>query len=321
MRRVLRWLLALVPILLIAALIVIFGILPYGVARSIAHTLTHPARAPITRTPTDVGITEWTTVRLDAPDGIQLVGWFIPPPLTTANGTPSDGTALLYLHGFGGNRQSMLFQAAVLYRQGYGALLIDQRAHGESGGELSTLGYLEMGDASIMIDFLLNEPSVNPKKIGILGESMGAVVALLSASHRANDVRAVIAQSPYASVEGAIDQATRRNAGIVALTLVPLARMAIQTEIGVDPAAINPLEQIYWISPRGLLLMHGDLDPVVAPINSQQLYDAARTPRELVFFANGGHGGLIEDDPALWARRVTAFLARYLRDDPIEDGA
>jgi pimeloyl-ACP methyl ester carboxylesterase len=319
MRRLLRFVFALLVIGGIAALIVIFGVVPYTIAQTIAETFTQPARVPITRTPTDVGITDWTHVRLDMFDGGTLIGWYIPPPLTAADGTPSDGTTLLYLHGFGGTRQSMLFQAAILYRLGYGGLLMDQRAHGESSGERSTLGYRELGDVSIMLDFLLAEPRVNPKKIGIVGESMGAVVGILAASHRSNVVRAVVAQSAYASVEGVIETVARREAGIAAVTLVPFARAALAREIGADPAAINPLEQIQWIAPRGVLLMHGDLDPTVAPINSQRLYDAARDPRQLIFVSNGEHGGLIEDDPALWGRRVGAFLRQYLRNAPLDN--
>lgn len=313
-----RVLLRLLPLVIIAALVLVFGVLPFIFANATAERLVHPARLPVTNTPSDVGFTVWETVRLDAPDGTQLVGWFIPPPPGALDGTPSDGAALLYLHGLGSTRQSLLLQAAFLYRQGFGALLLDQRAHGESGGTVSTLGHLELGDASVMLDYLLARPEVNPKKVGIVGESMGAVVGLLLASHRPDDVRAVVAQSPYASVEGVIQETAEREAGLLSLTYVPFTRMLVQNQTGTDLSAIAPLQQVYWIAPRAVLLLHGDSDRLVDPSNSQRLYDAARDPRELVFFASGGHGGLLEADPALWGRRVTGFLRRYLRDLPTE---
>jgi alpha-beta hydrolase superfamily lysophospholipase len=319
--RLFRVLLRLIPLVVIVALVIAFGVIPYTFARQMAAALTHPERLPITSTPTTLGFTNWQTVRVDTLDGITLEGWFIPPPLTAVDGTPSDGAAILYLHALGKNRQSMLLQAALLYRQGFGALLIDQRAHGESGGERSTLGYQELADTSALIDFLLTQPEVNPKKIGIVGEGMGAVLGILSASHRPDDVRAVVAQSPYASIEDLIRPEAQREQGLLALTAVPLTRMVLEQETGADFYAVNPLAQIYWIHPRAVMLLHGDADRLVAPESSQALYDAARDPRELVFFVSGGHGGLLESDPSLWGRRVTAFLRRYLRDAPLETGA
>lgn len=318
--RLFRILLRLIPPVVIVALVIAFGVIPYTFARQMAASLTHPERLPITSTPTTLGFTNWQTVRVDTLDGITLEGWFIPPPSAAVDGTPSDGAAILYLHALGKNRQSMLLQAALLYRQGFGALLIDQRAHGESGGERSTLGYQELADTSALIDFLLTQPEVNPKKIGIVGEGMGAVLGILSASHRPNDVRAVVAQSPYASIEDLIRPEAQREQGLLALTAVPLTRMALEQETSADFSAVNPLAQIYWIHPRAVMLLHGDADRLVAPESSQALYDAARDPRELVFFVSGGHGNLLEADPSLWGRRVTAFLRRYLRDAPLETG-
>jgi len=316
--RLFRVLLRLVPLAAMIALVIAFGIIPYAFARQMAAALVHPQRLPITSTPTSLGFTNWQTVRVDTLDGITLEGWFIPPPAAAADGTPSDGATILYLHGLGGTRQSMLLQAALLYRQGFGALLVDQRAHGESGGDRSTLGYQELADTSALIDFLLTQPEVNPKRIGIVGESLGAVTGILIASHRPDDVRAVVAQSAFASIEDVIRQTAQRDFGLLALTGVPLMRLALEQETGADFSAVNPLAQIYWIHPRAVMLLHGDADPLIAPTASQALYDAARDPRELVFFVSGRHGGLLEADPPLWGRRVTAFLRRYLRDTPIE---
>jgi dipeptidyl aminopeptidase/acylaminoacyl peptidase len=318
--RLFHVLLKFAPLAAVAALVIAFGVIPYISARQMAAALTHPRRLPITSTPTDLGFTNWQTVRVDTLDGITLEGWFIPPPAAAADGTPSDGAAILYLHGLGGTRQSMLLQAALLYQQGFGALLIDQRAHGESGGARSTLGYQEVADTSALIDFLLTQPEVNPKKIGIVGESLGAVAGILVASYRPDEVRAVVAQSAFASIDDVIRSTAQRELGLLALTGAPLMRLALEQETGADFNAVSPLAQIGSIHPRAVMLLHGDADPLVAPTASQALYDAARDPRELVFFVSGGHSGLLEADPQLWRRRVTAFLRRYLRDAPIETG-
>jgi alpha-beta hydrolase superfamily lysophospholipase len=58
-------------------------------------------------------------------DGVQLSAWYIPP---------RNGAAVLLLPGAGSTRAAVLSQGAVLARHGYGALLLDGRGHGRSGG-------------------------------------------------------------------------------------------------------------------------------------------------------------------------------------------
>ena len=63
-------------------------------------------------------------------DGVRLSAWYIPP----RNG------AEVLLPGAGSTRTSVLGQAAGLARHGYGALLVDGRGHGPSGGHSMDFG-------------------------------------------------------------------------------------------------------------------------------------------------------------------------------------
>ena len=55
------------------------------------------------------------------------------------------------------------------------------------------------------------------------------------------------------------------------------------------------------LSPRALLLIHGEADTVLPAACSRQLYAAAQEPRELVLYPGAGHG-LDECAPALHAK-------------------
>src|ERR1043166_9488396 len=72
-------------------------------------------------------------------EGATLRGWFVPSHAHR-------GTILL-MHGVRSNRRQMLDRAQFLHRAGYSVLLFDSRAHGESGGNAITFGYLESRDA------------------------------------------------------------------------------------------------------------------------------------------------------------------------------
>jgi pimeloyl-ACP methyl ester carboxylesterase len=64
------------------------------------------------------------------------------------------------------------------------------------------------------------------------------------------------------------------------------------------------------LSPRSLLLVHGDADSVLPDTCSRRLYAAARDPRHLVIYPGAGHG-LDECAPALYAL-VHDYIVREL---------
>src|SRR5258708_6096594 len=100
-----------------------------------------------------------------APDGVALRGWKV-------SSAHANGDWVLLYHGQSDNRTGMIGQATLLLRHGYGVVMMDSRAHGESGGGIATYGYLERKDTRAIIDAL--EVSEKRHHIFALGSSMGA---------------------------------------------------------------------------------------------------------------------------------------------------
>jgi len=69
-----------------------------------------------------------------APDGVALRGWKVRPPAPT-------GDWVLLFHGVSDNRTGDVGHAEFLLRHGYSLIMMDSRAHGESGGEMCTYGW------------------------------------------------------------------------------------------------------------------------------------------------------------------------------------
>lgn len=276
-----------------------------GAARILSDQIIHPRRLPVTISPADMGIVNWETITLTASDGLRLSGWFIP----AENESPAP--TILFLHGLGGNRQTLLEQAVLLHHYGYAALLIDLRGHGESEGAVTTLGYLELQDVQAALDLLLARPDVNPEQIALIGESMGAVTAIRAAA-RIPQVRAVVAQSAFTSAEDIMAEILDRHLGLPPFPLIPLGLWLAEQDTGVPLRDVRPVDDIGRIAPRPVLLMHGTQDQTIDPVNSQELYDAAHDPRDLVYFADAQHGGLLEADPELWENHVVGFLEQYV---------
>jgi predicted alpha/beta-fold hydrolase len=133
---------------------------PALAAGVVAYRATHPPRRPPTRTPADLGLA-FETVRFSTADRVTITAWLIPP---------RNGRIVVSLHGVGGNREQLLDRAAALAAHGYGALLLDLRAHGESGGSTTSFGVREARDVTAALRFLrARYPSA---RLGALGVSL-----------------------------------------------------------------------------------------------------------------------------------------------------
>lgn len=94
------------------------------------------------------------------------------------------GPAVIMLHGFGSSRDEVggLFamQAAALAAEGIASLRIDFRGYGESQGDMAdtTLEGL-VADAAAARTYLSGVEGVDASRIGVVGYSFGAAVAML----------------------------------------------------------------------------------------------------------------------------------------------
>ena len=146
---------------------------------------TRPDPHPVCcETPLDYGAATYETISVRLPDGVVLAGWYVPPPI-------APGPVMVLLHGGRGDRRGTAWWARELIGAGYGVLLYDQRAQGESTGSLGTLGWQDADDLLAVIDQLAIRAEVDAKRIGVVGLSRGGHIAL-NAVHLAPDRFAAI---------------------------------------------------------------------------------------------------------------------------------
>jgi pimeloyl-ACP methyl ester carboxylesterase len=126
---------------------------------------------------------------ISAPDGVDLRGWKVRVP------SPNGDWVLLF-HGVSDNRTGLLGHAEFLLRHGYSVLMMDSRAHGESGGDMATYGWKERYDTVALVNALYATEKV--RHLYALGVSMGAAVALQSAAVETR-IDGVVAEDPFAA--------------------------------------------------------------------------------------------------------------------------
>jgi fermentation-respiration switch protein FrsA (DUF1100 family) len=125
-------------------------------------------------------------VNFEGAGGVRMAGWYVPS---------RNEVVIILLHGYGGNRLDMRWHAEQLVAAGYGVLLYDERASGESGGAQRSMGWLDVEDVGGALALLTAQENGRTYRIGFLGSSMGAVIGLTAAA-RYPQIEAVIADGP-----------------------------------------------------------------------------------------------------------------------------
>jgi fermentation-respiration switch protein FrsA (DUF1100 family) len=176
---------------------------------------------------------------------LTLTGWFRPP---------QNGATIILLHGYGGNRTVMLWHAQKLVEAGYGVLLYDERASGESEGQRRSYGWEDPVDVGGALRYLSEHPEVDAQRIGIAGCSIGAQIALQAAA-RYPGLKAVWADGT--SVVRAADQPAPYNWATVLAALsnhlIDVMYVA-RLQIDAPPPLVDIIDQV---APRPIMLVGG----------------------------------------------------------------
>jgi pimeloyl-ACP methyl ester carboxylesterase len=276
---------------------------------ALVFAFVHPARQPLSGTPAGLGL-RYENVAFRAPDGTRIRGWFVP----AKSGAPRG--VILVCHGYPGNRADLLKVSGFLSRAGFAVLAFDFRSLGESDGDLCTIGYREVGDVEGAVAYLKTRSDTRNLPFGIYGTSMGGAVALQAAA-KLPALHAVVADSPYASLDRAVAQRFRCYAGNAggALLGVPARWMGDQM-IGADSASVSPVAHVAAISPRPVFLIYGDADRLILPDDSRLLFARAGTPKQAWKISGAGHVGGYGMAGAEYERRVAGFFRRAFASPP-----
>lgn len=262
-------------------------------------------RYPVSVLPAAFGL-KFETVEFPSEDGVSLAGWFIPAP------APSDKTIVL-CHGWGANRQDILPHTVFLQKRGgYNLFYFDFRNHGDSGGEVSSLGQLEMRDLNGALRWLREKKPAEAKRVALYGLSMGAAVSLNVAARDAA-VAGVVAESPFSSFNGAVVRFGRLFYGVPRAPFVLMTLFVTRLRLGFDPEDVSPLKCVAGISPRPVFLIQGDKDARMPPSEGEALYAAAREPKTLWTIPGADHGEAAEIAGDEYQARVLEFYRRAFR--------
>jgi dipeptidyl aminopeptidase/acylaminoacyl peptidase len=285
-------------------LLAVIGVL--SVTRNEAHNLiTAPmeTRKFPEETPARYGL-PYEGVEIMSSDGLKLAGWFVPS---------QNGAVIMMQHGYKSTRKELLNEAEMMYRHGYGILLMTVRAHDQSDGEMITFGLNEVNDLEAWYQYLIARDDIDLDKIGILGNSYGGMLAIQYAAQNEN-IRAVVADCAFSSLNDTVSTSVEYFTDLPAFPFAPLIVFWAERETGFKTEDIDATKWIAQLSPRPVFLMQGGADVVISADSGQRLYDAAGEPKELWFDPELGHVKFDTERAEEFERRVSEFFDKYLLD-------
>lgn len=221
----------------------------------------------------------------------NIHAWWWPAPR-------KDAPTVLYLHGSRWNLTGQLFRIEQLRALGFSILAIDYRGFGQSQGQLpsETTVY---EDARIAWERLV-QLQPDPQKRLIYGHSLGGAVAVDLAAELGRD--ALKAETPV-PVRGLIIESTFTNLADVATSLantsLPVRWLLSQK--------FDSLDKIADIN-MPVLIVHGTEDRYVPARFSEQLFAAARQPKNLLLVPGGTHNNSMRLGRQAYSQAIQTLL-------------
>ena len=211
----------------------------------------------------------------------------------------------------------MSARALFLRRAGFGVLVYDAQAHGESTGDQITFGFLEAHDARAAIAFVREQAPRS--RIGFLGTSLAGASALLGPEPL--DVRALVLEAVYPTLFEAVENRIEMRLGThLARPLTKLLLWQVEPRLGFDPLALNPIDRIGQARGAVLIIAGGD-DQHTTLDESKRLFDAAAPPKAFWAIPGAAHVDFHHHAPEAYEDRVLTFFAEHLRAEATDLGS
>ena len=260
--------------------------------------------------------------------------------------------AFVVLHGFVGSKDEShaQIQAQMLEDFGYAALRFDFRCCGESEGERGQVRcFDQVADAKNALTFLSRHAVVDPARIGVIGHSFGAAVAVyaagvddrfaccISSCGWGHGERKFRGQHPtpeaWARFAGLLDEGRehKRRTGesmwISRFDAVPIpehlrknlsskAIMEIPVETAWSMYNFRAEDVVAEIAPRPVLFFHTANDTVTPTEQSIRMFEKAGGSAELMLIAGTSHFPLAPEDAPRTKTMIKSWLDKFFPTAP-----
>lgn len=233
-----------------------------------------------------------------------LRGWWMPAP-------DASGTVVVCSGQRGSLDGDLPTFGPMLHQAGFNVLMFDWRAHGRSDGDKVTFGVYEKEDLLGALDFLAGRGVM---RVGLMGLSMGANVALITAA-LSDRVAAVVCDSLPARLSSTlvgymVEKRLPRPLAVIAAHLV--LAWASFIEVGGNLFHVDAWRWAAHVGDTPVLLIHGDRDPLVSVDEIEEVFRLLPGQKVLWRVPAAAHREAYAKRPHEYRRHVVTWFEEYL---------
>ncbi|MDA2947377.1 MAG: alpha/beta fold hydrolase [Actinomycetota bacterium] len=239
---------------------------------------------------------------------VILSGWWFD--------NPNSEKTVIVLHGVGSSKQSagVLTSAGMLNKSNFDVVVFDYQDHGSSTclDKVHGAGVHEAYNTSAVIEWLVEEKNKTKENIGLLGFSLGAMVALNTHGLSDNFSSSIVVDPPVD-----FDTILREELefqGVPSIVASAL-RFFWFTKTGESIDALTPEKALSNGNLQELLIVSNLLDERVKPHHRDKLVSIAQKlgiPHSIKYYENYGHVENIWGSIDEWENTINNYFNRTL---------
>ncbi|MCK9226809.1 MAG: prolyl oligopeptidase family serine peptidase [Syntrophorhabdaceae bacterium] len=204
-------------------------------------------------------------------------------------------------HGLLSSKESSKYMAlsGSFAEAGIASCRFDYHGCGESGGNIEeTTLSIRLDNLKVVFDHVLDHPSIDPRKIGIIGSSFGGSTGLLKAA-RDERVKCLSLWATPHILENKEDET--------------IADIKFKPTIYTDFNSYDLLEEARKV--QRTLVIHGDSDEVVPCIEGKTIYKFLKKPKAIEIIKGGDHILSVDAHRTKAINLTLNWFRRYLISD------
>lgn len=217
----------------------------------------------------------------------------------------------ILFHGYRGSSERDLCGGVHrCYHLGRNALIVDQRAAGESEGHIITFGIRERLDCKRWVEYAV-EKFGEDVQIIVTGISMGAATVMMALAEKLpRQVVSALADCGYTAPKDIIKKVLR-DIHLPPSVFYPIIKLGAKIFGRFDLEETSSVDGVKNCK-IAIIFVHGEDDDFVPCDMSRALYDACRAPKKRLYTVKGaGHGLAFPVDKEGYYKALLDFEAEY----------
>jgi uncharacterized protein len=236
-------------------------------------------------------------VKLTDSEGYVLEGWYVPAK------NPK-GTVVLF-HGHASSKSSIVWEADYFHELGFNTFAVDARSHGNSQGNVCTVGFKETEGIKLAYDWVRAK---GEKNLIFWGASMGAAMITKAVPEYDLKPQKIILDCPFASMHDAV-RGFLRNMKIPNTPLSEMLMFYGSIQRGYWAFDYKPEEYAKNIKNIPVLHQWGRKDVRVQQYETDLIFkNLGSENKQLVVYEESGHESFCKKENLKWAGVMKDFL-------------